>query len=72
MRKKRISSTELNWLIQEALGTNGQSRVALAVVSDPKFGWRVVVGKRSELLPSIKSRLSAIEGKLRKAYDLDE
>ena len=71
MRKKRISNAELSWLVQEELGINGQSRVTLAVVPDPKRGWRIIVSKRSELLPPIKSRLDAIEGKLRKVYALD-
>ena len=68
MNKKRISSDELIWRIHEELGTNGQSRLALAVIPDPKLGFRVVVERRSQLLPSLRVRLFAIEEQFQKEY----
>ena len=68
MRKKRISSDELIWRIHEALGTNGQTRLALAVIPDPKLGFRVVVARRSQILPAVRVRLFAIEEQLQKKY----
>jgi hypothetical protein len=47
MAKKRISSTDLSWLISEQLDAGKhQTRTALAVVPDEKDGWRIIVGRR--------------------------
>ena len=68
MSKKRISSDELIWRIHEELGINGRSRMAIAVIPDPKLGFRVVVERRSQLLPALRVRLLAIEEQFQKEY----
>jgi hypothetical protein len=68
MRKKRISNDELIWRIHEELGTNGQSRLALVVIPDPKLGFRILVARKSQLLPSLRVRLFAIEEQFQKKY----
>jgi hypothetical protein len=68
MRKMRISSDKLIWRIHEELGTNGQSRLALAVIPDLKLGFRVVVARKSPLLPSLRVKLFKIEEELQKKF----
>jgi hypothetical protein len=70
MSKKSISSDDLIWRIHEELGTSGQTRLSLAVIPDPKLGFRVLVARRSKLLPALRVRLSAIEERFQKEYVL--
>lgn len=68
IRRKRISSDELIWRIHEELASNGQSRLSLAVVPDSKLGFRVIVARRNQLLPSLRVRLLLVEKRLQKEY----
>jgi hypothetical protein len=74
MAKKRISSADLSWLILEELKTEGDgpSYITLAVVADPKDGWRAVVGRRSQrsISPEGARRLAAVQKRLRLVYEL--
>jgi hypothetical protein len=74
MAKKRISSVELSWLISEQLFDPGSraARTTLAVVSDDKHGWRVIVGKLEEryLTADVKRRLADVQRRLRLEYEL--
>ena len=76
MAKKRISSVDLSYVIHEQLREDRSipSTILLAVVSDSKDGWRVVVGKRSRsyVSPEGARRLEAIQRKLRAVYQLDD
>jgi hypothetical protein len=73
MAKKRISSVELSWLILEQLREHADfPSISLAVVADPKHGWRAVVagGSRRYVTPERERRLDAVQKKLRLVYEL--
>jgi len=74
MAKKRISSVDLTWLISEEMHGSGsrRSRMVLAVVSDEKHGWRIVVGKRDQrfLTAEDNRRLADTQRRLRLEYEL--
>lgn len=74
MAKKRISSVDLSWLIVEEMIDPGRrsARMSLAVVSDDKHGWRVIVGKRDRrsMTADDERRLAGVEKRLRLKYDL--
>jgi hypothetical protein len=74
MAKKRISSTDLSWLILQQLDDPGSraARIALAVVADDKHGWRVVVGANSRrfVTSEIARRLAVLQDRLRPKYEL--
>jgi hypothetical protein len=72
MAKKRISSTDLNWKIIEHMREGGDFPLSIAVVADPKLGWRAIVGSHRARSLSLKSaqRLAAIEKRLQGEYAL--
>jgi hypothetical protein len=71
---KRVSATELVWLITEALreelGPNFAT--SLAVVSDEKVGWRSVIASpsRNRLNRKLLQKLARVEERLRREYSL--
>lgn len=74
---RRISATELVWLITEAL-KEGQDpsrpfSLALAVVSDDKMGWRTVIERRSRrsVDRKLSQKLAYVEAILRREYALE-
>jgi hypothetical protein len=74
MAKKRISSVDLSWIISEQLSEIGwpHGRASLAVVSDEKDGWRVIVANRGRcyLTAANEQRLAEIQLRLRSVYQL--
>ena len=73
---KRISATELVWLITEAL-REGQDptrpvAISLAVVSDEKIGWRTIIASRSRryLDRKLSQKMAQVEERLRREYAL--
>jgi hypothetical protein len=72
MAKKRISSVDLSWLIYQELDSGSRSRTSLAVVSDEKDGWRVVIPNRGRryLTATDERRLADIQHKLRLRYQI--
>ena len=72
MAKKRIASTDLNWMIVEHMRENGDFPLSIAVIADPETGWRTVVASRRgrSLNPKSARRLAAIEKKLQADYTL--
>jgi hypothetical protein len=74
MAKKRISSVDLSWLILKEMfdpGSRG-ARLTLAVVGDDKYGWRVVVARRSQqfMTADDERRLANVQRRLRLVYQL--
>lgn len=74
MAKKRISSTDLSWLILEQLDdpASRAARMSLAVVADDKLGWRAVVAVNSRrfITSEIERRLALVQDRLRQKYEL--
>jgi hypothetical protein len=73
MAKKRITSADLSWLIFERTRDRlGKKRgLPVAVVSDPKLGWRAVVdGRAHSLSLDDQRKLRSIEHELRSTFDL--
>ncbi len=74
MAKKRLSSVELTWIIVEQLKEDGsfQKGLSVAVVPDPRLGWRAVVEARAQRRMSLKAqrRFAAIEKELQEIYSL--
>jgi hypothetical protein len=74
MRKKRLSSVDLSWMIfermREEVGT--QRPVPVAVVPDAELGWRAIIeGRGSKSLSSAAARkFRSIENELRSKYAL--
>lgn len=73
---KRISASELVWLIMEAMG-EGQDlnrflRISLAVVPDKKLGWRTVIESHSRRYVDRKvaQKMAEVEERLRREYAL--
>lgn len=75
MAKKRISSADLSWLISEELFDSGSraARMSLAVVSDDKHGWRIIVANRVRrfLTANDERRLAEVQRRLRPIYELE-
>jgi hypothetical protein len=71
---KRVSATELVWLITEALREELGPHFAtpLAVVSDEKVGWRSVTASpsRNRLNRKVLQKLAQVEERLRREYSL--
>ena len=71
---KRVSATELVWLITEALREERGHHFAtsLAVVSDEKVGWRSVIASpsRNRLNRKLLRELARVEERLRREYSL--
>ena len=71
---KRVSATELVWLITEALREElgPHFAMSLAVVSDEKVGWRSVIASpsRNRLNRQLLQKLAQVEERLRREYSL--
>ena len=73
MRKKRLSSVDLSWMIFERMREEvGEPRVTVAVVSDSKLGWRAILEGRGgkHLSPAAIRKLRSIENEFRSIYSL--
>jgi hypothetical protein len=74
MAKKRLSSVELSWVVVEHLRESGSVPygISLAVVPDPRFGWRVAVAIRSRRFVNAEGEraIAAVERRLRSEYVL--
>ena len=74
MARKRISSTDLVWVIHERLKDYGDHPfhgVSLAVVPESNGDWTVVTSKRvPEREPDMATRIRKIEKQLRQEYVL--
>lgn len=75
MAKKRLSSTDLSWMIFERMRDEaGEPRgVIVAVVPDKELGWRAIVeGRGGKFLSTAAVRkLRSIEAELRSSYSLE-
>jgi hypothetical protein len=71
-RRIRISSTDLNWKVIEHMREGGDFPLSIAVVADPKLGWRAIVGspRGRSLRPESARRLATIEKRLQREYAL--
>jgi hypothetical protein len=73
---KRVSATELVWLITEALREElgPHFETSLAVVSDEKLGWRSVIASpsRNRLNRKLLQKLAQVEQRLRREYSLGD
>jgi hypothetical protein len=76
MKKTKVSSTDLIWMIHQRLLSfvdfPQQNQVSLAIVPARKNGWTVVVGRRAGLLRARhwQGRIEAIERKLQATFAL--
>jgi hypothetical protein len=74
MRKKRLSSVDLSWMIFERMREEvGETRgVTVAVVPDSKLGWRAILEGRGGryLSPATIRKLRSIENEFRSSYSL--
>ena len=75
MKKKRVSSVDLTWMIFERMRREigiYQRPVSIAVIPDAEIGWRAIVDARSRKLvsPAAMNRLRKIERELRATYTL--
>ena len=73
MRKKRLSSVDLSWMIFERMREEvGEPRVSVAVVPDSKLGWRAILEGRGGryLSPAAIRKLRSIEKELRSSFSL--
>lgn len=74
MAKKRVSSTELTWMIVEQMkeDDNFQKGLSVAVIPDSRLGWRAVVEARARrrMTPRALKRFAAMEKELQEAYAL--
>jgi hypothetical protein len=74
MRKKRLSSVDLSWMIFERMREEvGEPRgVIVAVVADRELGWRAVLEGRGGryLSPAVIRKLRSIENEFRSSYSL--
>ena len=73
-KKKSVSSTHLCWLMTNRIReiSGFPPTLSLAIVSDAKLGWRVVVATRSKfaITPDLAQRLERVQEKLRESYAL--
>jgi carbamate kinase len=69
---KRVSPTELVWLITEALREEQGPAFAtsLAVVRDKKMGWRTVIASpsRRRVSRKLSQKMAEVEERLRREY----
>ncbi len=76
MAKKSVSASDLTWIVSQELRNSGlnQAGVGIAVVSDAKLGWRVVMAERirSPVAPEQAEHVTAVEKKLRREYSLSK
>lgn len=75
MRKKRLTSTDLSWMIFDRMRdeVGGPRSVVVAVIPDEQLGWRAVLegrGARRYLGPKAIKKFRSIETKLRSQYSL--
>ena len=73
MRKQRLSSVDLSWMIFERMRDEfGGPRVSVAIVRDSKLGWRAILEGRGGryLSPAAIRKLRSIENELRSSYSL--
>jgi hypothetical protein len=72
MRRTKISSTDLIWIIREKLMADGSRRDApIAIVPDNR-SWRAIAGKAyAKRFPECAKRVGQIEKELREIYVLD-
>lgn len=74
MAKKRVSSTELTWIIVEQMKEDDSfaKGVSVAVIPDSRLGWRAVVEARAQrrMTPRAQRRFAAIEKELQETYAL--
>ena len=76
MRKKRLSSVDLSWMIfermREEIKVGERRSVSVAVVYDSKLGWRAVLEGRGGryLSPVVIRKLRSLENELRSTYSL--
>lgn len=74
MAKKRVSSTELTWIIVEQMKEDDSfaKGVSVAVIPDDRMGWRAVVEARAQrrMTPRALKRFAAIEKGLQETYSL--
>ena len=74
MRKKRVSSAELTWMIFERTREESgmyETPVSVAVIPDAELGWRIIQkDRRRTVTPAAARRLRSIENELRSEYDL--
>lgn len=74
MAKRRISSIDLSWRFVEMTRDEAvfQWGFAVAIVPDPKLGWRAVMPARQnrEMSAAARKRFKAIEKELRGKYSL--
>ena len=73
---KKISATELVWLITEELREGRDPArplaLSLAVVSDDKMGWRTIIASHSRrsVDRKLSRKMALIEERLRREYAL--
>jgi len=74
MARKKISSSDLIWMIHERLkeyDDNPFHGISLAIVRGDKGDWRVVIQRKlPKREPALKTRISRIEKQLRQHYSL--
>jgi hypothetical protein len=74
MAKKRVSSVELTWIIVEQLKEDGnfQKGLSVAVIPDPKLGWRAVIEARAQrrMTPRALKRFATMQKQLQETYAL--
>jgi hypothetical protein len=76
MRKKRLSSVDLSWMIfermREEIKAGDRRCVSVAVVSDSKLGWHAILEGRGGryLSPATIRKLRSIENEFRSSYSL--
>lgn len=74
MRKKRVSGSDLSWMIFERMREEigNQRPLSIAVVPDTELGWRAILEGRSgrKLSAAARKKLHSIENELRASFSL--
>jgi hypothetical protein len=70
MRKQRLSSTDIGFLIFDMLRDGGATPISVAVIPDETTGWRAVVARRVRMTPATKRQLAVIERRLQATVEL--
>ena len=73
MKKKRVSNSDLSWIVMNELEKEGCPRGTMfGIVPDSQVGWRVVIAARSRpfFRPSALRRVETVEKRLRDVYQL--
>lgn len=73
--RKRISSADLSWRFFEAMRGDEAFHLGMsvAVVPDPKLGWRAVIaGRNRKMSTAAQKRLETIEKRLRARFALSD